>query len=44
MFWTINLVNHYDFLENIGIDNLISKKHELFYDFQIKGSNRIIEN
>lgn len=40
---TINLVNHYQFLENVGIDNLIFKKHEEFYDFVIKGSDRKIE-
>ncbi|CAN1557909.1 Putative phage abortive infection protein [Flavobacteriaceae bacterium] len=39
---TINLVNHYTFLENIGIDNLLFKKHEEFYDFVIEGSDRII--
>jgi hypothetical protein len=39
----IKLVNHYKFLENIGIDNLIFKKHEEFYDFVIKGSDRKIE-
>ena len=43
IFQTINLVNHYSFLENIGIDNLISKKHELFYNFLIKGSDRKFE-
>ena len=42
IFWTINLVNHYKFLENIGIENLILKKHEEFYDFVIKGSDRKI--
>lgn len=42
IFHTINLVNHYSFLENIGIGNLINKQHELFYDFVIKGSDRII--
>ncbi|MBW8522747.1 putative phage abortive infection protein [Chryseobacterium chendengshani] len=41
-YWTVNLVNHYKFLENIGIKNLIFKKHEEFYNFQIKGSDRII--
>lgn len=40
---TIKLVNHYKFLENIGIDNLIFKKHKEFYDFVIKGSDRKIE-
>lgn len=34
---TIKLVNHYTFLENIGIDNLLFKKHEEFYDFVIIG-------
>ena len=42
IFWTINLVNHFKFLENIGIGNLLIKKHELFYDFEIKGSDRVI--
>lgn len=41
-FWTINLVNHYKFLEKIEIENLILKEHELFYDYVIKGSDRII--
>lgn len=40
----IDIVNHYSFLENIGIDNLISKEHENFYNFIIKGSDRIIKN
>lgn len=39
---TISLVNYYKFLENIGIDNLIFKKHEEFYNFKIKGSDREI--
>lgn len=42
MFQTINLVNYYSFLENIGIDNLIEKVHENYYNFLIKGSDRII--
>jgi hypothetical protein len=42
MFQTINLVNYYSFLENIGIDNLIEKEHENYYNFLIKGSDRII--
>lgn len=42
IFRTINLVNHYSFLENIGIDNLIKKEHENYYNFLIKGSDRII--
>lgn len=37
-FETINLVNDYSFLENIGLDNLINKEHENFYNFKIKGS------
>jgi len=40
---TLRLVNYYKFLENIGIDNLILKKHEEFYDYIIKGSDRKIK-
>ena len=41
-FGTVDLTNHYSFLENIGIDNLIEKEHELYYNFKIKGSDREI--
>jgi hypothetical protein len=41
-FSTVSLVNQYKFLENIGIENLILKKHEEFYNFIIKGSDRKI--
>jgi len=43
-YWTVKMVNHFEFLENLGVDNLISKNHELFYNFVIKGSDRIIKN
>ena len=40
MFWTINLVNHYQFLENLGSSNLLNKKglhnNKNFYTFDIK--------
>lgn len=36
---TVNLVNHYRFLENVGIENLLSRKHQAYYNFIIKGSN-----
>lgn len=42
IFHPLNLVNHYNFIDNIGVDNLIFKKHEEFYDFLIKGSDRKI--
>lgn len=39
IFFPINIVNHYQFIENIGIDNLILKNHKKQYTFPIKGDN-----
>ncbi len=39
IFFPMNIVNHYAFLENIGIDNLILNNHKKQYTFLIKGDN-----
>lgn len=37
IYFPMNLVNHYNFLENIGINNLILSNHKKQYTFTIKG-------
>lgn len=38
-FTTLNLINYYEFLENIGIENLVKKEHKNLYQFTIKGTD-----
>ena len=39
IYFPMNLVNHYNFLENIGVNNLILTNHKKQYTFRIKGDN-----
>lgn len=39
IYFPMNIVNHYQFLENIGVNNLIQSNHKKQYTFPIKGDN-----